>query len=733
RQIIMISALKKKLGGGQTETNGSAPPSMPSGVRPIDAALQKKYARGVQYNMRIVIRGDRSTGKSCLLKRLQGQAFEEEYVATEEIQVANIHWNYRATDDVVKVDVWDVVDHSRKRKVQSNVLKLTNTKASTGEELEDAACDARFVDVYKGAHGVILIFDITKQWTWEYVQKEAIKVPTNLPVLILANRRDMGHHRQMTDDQIAHWVDGFNRDYPSPDGFTRARWTCASMRNNFGLRFVHLFFNIPFLTLQRETLRRQIETNKIEIAGSFAELDCYSETGEADYDLFSENVANSRRAAAERVAPPPQRVAPPPGVLNGSTPSSSSATTPSSVIPRSPAARGPMGGGQLPPGVRLPGVNCGETTTTGGGGGGGAHSPASSNTTGTRRSSFEIVNGGTIDEGEDALRGEDEEDDEEVENFLGNAQTLASTSAPRVARGSTSDDDLPSGRGGKKSSNTMVRTFEEDFTTDEQLAKQMEKALERQPQRTAPLTPSRPVDLPMRKNERGGEKTTGDRTPTAFRVKLNSDDSTSEYHTPDRNEEEEEEDTDDEEDQEVLHSPSPVVPLPPPSHAVSMTHDDLDDWLGGPTTPNSDTKIHTRVVDSSDEEIGMSIGGRKEEEESEEESVYSKPVFAPTKKTKNTVLKSTVARSVSPALSDPPADRLEVEEEEEEEVTPKKEKKKKVKGEEGAKKKSKKTIEETEEKGKKKKKVATSTKPKKSALDAFLDGDEIHPDTYDEL
>jgi hypothetical protein len=47
------------------------------------------------YNMRVILRGDKESGKSALLRRLEGGEFIDQYSPTPEIQTAHINWNYK--------------------------------------------------------------------------------------------------------------------------------------------------------------------------------------------------------------------------------------------------------------------------------------------------------------------------------------------------------------------------------------------------------------------------------------------------------------------------------------------------------------------------------------------------------------------------------------------------------------------------------------------------------------
>ena len=53
-------------------------------------------------------------------------------------------------------------------------MKLSNKEQP--EDIEEPKLDASFVNVYKGAHGVIFIFDMTNRNSYSYVEEQLSKV-----------------------------------------------------------------------------------------------------------------------------------------------------------------------------------------------------------------------------------------------------------------------------------------------------------------------------------------------------------------------------------------------------------------------------------------------------------------------------------------------------------------------------------------------------------------------------
>ncbi|KAI1705587.1 ras of complex, roc, domain of DAPkinase domain-containing protein [Ditylenchus destructor] len=273
--------------GSKIKTNRKSPQrgSTPSGINVVSAELQKKFAHGVNFNMKVIIRGDKNSGKTTLWKRIQGEPFDAQYNATEEIQVANITWNYRTFDHIVKFDIWDVVDAGVKKRQPNPFLKFDNKPSADGsspsfEMFENTACDASVVDVYKNCNGVLLIFDTTKSWTWGYAQRELEKIPSQIPVLVMANKTDLKAERQVNEDECLVWLSEFERKPPSNGRLIAPiRFTQCSMKTAQGLKFLYNFFNVPFLFLQREYLENALEANTRDLEIAQQELDLYEESG----------------------------------------------------------------------------------------------------------------------------------------------------------------------------------------------------------------------------------------------------------------------------------------------------------------------------------------------------------------------------------------------------------------------------------------------------------------------
>ncbi|KAL0112785.1 hypothetical protein PUN28_012212 [Cardiocondyla obscurior] len=214
---------------------------------------------------------------------------------------------------------------------------MDNAPVNAENIIEEPALDAEFLDVYKGTNGVIIVMDITKNWTFDYVQRELPKIPSHIPVIVLGNHCDMSHHRTITADHVTYFIDSLE------ERIAQVRYAESSMRNGFGLKLLHKFFNLPFLQLQRETLLKQLDTNEEETRLTIQELDLFQDSDDADYNKFLDNLVNRRRAIADSVSA---------SNLVSNVPSSMSNyhLTPSNAntvgeVKRSISISGPIGGG----------------------------------------------------------------------------------------------------------------------------------------------------------------------------------------------------------------------------------------------------------------------------------------------------------------------------------------------------------------------------------------------------
>jgi GTPase SAR1 family protein len=278
-------------------------------ITKMDPTLQQKFSRGAHYNMKIVIRGDAGTGKSALWFRLQGRSFVSAHQPTEKIQISHIHWSYKVTDDIVKVEVWDVVDKAKKN--ASDALRTSNddnidleiqapSKVKPGlTTYEQLGLDASTVDVMKGAHAVIFTCDPSRLATWEYVKKEVFKLQgQKVYILILASFRDVGTDSwKVSKNQIAE----FCRDQGD-----HVRFLESSMLNCYGLKGVKSFLNLPFLRLKREELEAALLRNNDEYNTVNQELQYITENEE--YEKYEQSI--KRREVATNTAPPPSPAKP---------------------------------------------------------------------------------------------------------------------------------------------------------------------------------------------------------------------------------------------------------------------------------------------------------------------------------------------------------------------------------------------------------------------------------------
>ena len=162
----------------------------------MDSLVRGRVRGTTTYNMKIVIRGDKGTGKTNLWRRLQGQSFNPNHVPTPELQSSTINWNFKSSaEEIAKVQIWDVVDQALLPADTAGGIGGA-AGASGGKKPVSAgahrlaALDASTLDVYNNTDCVMFLINPLYRPSLEYVRVQATTVPHTVAILLIVNFRD---------------------------------------------------------------------------------------------------------------------------------------------------------------------------------------------------------------------------------------------------------------------------------------------------------------------------------------------------------------------------------------------------------------------------------------------------------------------------------------------------------------------------------------------------------------
>ncbi|MBN2154187.1 MAG: GTP-binding protein [Candidatus Lokiarchaeota archaeon] len=130
------------------------------------------------YKFKVVVVGDPEVGKTSLILRYTDNAFRRTYITTIGVNVTAKNLIY--SDRKVKFAIWDVAGQTKFQKSRRHF--------------------------YEGAHGVIIVFDLTRPASFEDVGKwyDDVKqaVRCEIPGIILGNKADLASDIKVSSERI---------------------------------------------------------------------------------------------------------------------------------------------------------------------------------------------------------------------------------------------------------------------------------------------------------------------------------------------------------------------------------------------------------------------------------------------------------------------------------------------------------------------------------------------------
>jgi len=155
----------------------------------FNAKIEFTGDRDSNYLFKLVTIGDSAVGKSSILERWSTDEFSKDMKST--ISVDTHMKTYCINNEIITVNLWDTAGQERFRAITAQY--------------------------YRGANGVIIVFDLTKRSTFESVEKWVSDVAavndTNMQLLLIGNKKDLQKNRMVKRDEAIQFAKKYGMNY----------------------------------------------------------------------------------------------------------------------------------------------------------------------------------------------------------------------------------------------------------------------------------------------------------------------------------------------------------------------------------------------------------------------------------------------------------------------------------------------------------------------------------------
>ena len=146
---------------------------------------EKNYPQIV---LKLLILGDSSVGKTCILLKYVDNKFEESNIATVGVDYMDKMIEYKNFN--IKLQIWDTSGEERYRSITKNF--------------------------YRNADGLFVVFDLTRKVTYERIKdwiNEAEEYNKGIKKILIGNKLDLENKREVKKDSAENFAKKNNLKY----------------------------------------------------------------------------------------------------------------------------------------------------------------------------------------------------------------------------------------------------------------------------------------------------------------------------------------------------------------------------------------------------------------------------------------------------------------------------------------------------------------------------------------